>query len=109
VHDEVHAKIRGYQPIPEDEEDYLEDGSPRFIAVGFRDWKSLAKKCKRKKQVFRIRLYGNPKCLLYCPVHWHLKHWSDRDKLEGPILEIINEDTFLLDRQPVTPKPGVAG
>jgi hypothetical protein len=44
--------------------------------------------------VFRIRLYGNPKCLLYCPVHWLLKHWSDRDKLEAPILEKITEDTF---------------
>jgi hypothetical protein len=74
---------------------YLEDGSPRFIAVGFGDWKSRAKKCKRKKQIFRILLYGNPKSLLYCPVHWLLKHWwSDRDKLEGPILEKITEDTF---------------
>ena len=92
--------------LPEDDEDYLEDGSPRFIAVGFRDWKSRAKKCKRKKQVFRIRLYGNPKCLLYCPVHWLLKHWSDRDKLEGPILEKVTGDTFQ-SQQTILRGPGL--
>jgi hypothetical protein len=82
--------------MPRDDEDYYDDGLPRCIVAGFRDWKSRSKKCKSKHPVYKIRLYGNPKGFKYCPLHWIFEHWSRQASpdLGGPITKSMSEDWY---------------
>jgi hypothetical protein len=96
--------------LPKDDDDYLDDGCPRFIVIGYRDWKSRNKKCKRKHPVYRVRLYSNPKCNLYCPVHWLLEHWKlcfGHKEMQGPLLKKLSEDQFRKQLSNVFERAGI--
>jgi hypothetical protein len=99
--------------LPEEAQDYLEDGSPRYVTVGMTGWKGRTKKCKRHKRIYYIRIYGNPKNLRYCVVHWVTKHWEVERQCTGtfptgPIIRKLTERSFQSQLRKVFENAGLA-
>jgi integrase len=84
--------------LPTEAKNYCEDGMPKFIILGMRDWKSRSPKCIRQQEVYKLRLQMNPLSLDYCPVHWITLHWELRARkgkqLTGPIIKKLQDKTF---------------
>ncbi len=82
--------------------DFTPDGMPRFLQVSFDDWKGRPAWSKTQQPKYRVRLYGNPKNLSFCPIHWIFKHWSLRKKngdplTSGPMLEHVSSANNMVD------------
>jgi hypothetical protein len=41
--------------LPTEAKNYCEDGMPKFIILGMRDWKSRSPKCIRQQEVYKLR------------------------------------------------------
>jgi hypothetical protein len=88
--------------LPDDPMDFTPDGMPRFLQVTFDDWKGRPAWSKTQQPKYRVRLYGNPKNLSFCPIHWLFKHWSLRKKdgnplTSGPMVEHVSSKNNMAD------------
>ena len=80
--------------FPEHENDYLPDGTPRYVTVIMTHWKSRPKWHKEQIPEYRLRIYANHVDSRFCPLTWLFIHWDTENLSTGPIVASSSESTY---------------
>ena len=80
--------------FPEHENNYLPDGTPRFVTVILTHWKSRPDWHKLQIPEYKLRIYANHVDSRFCPITWSFIHWELKNISSGPIVSATSETSY---------------